>query len=122
MGCLGLYLLRVVPQSVIADQGSLYSDLGAVKETAPQTANHFKGQQTAETELPQAQRFVANRHLREFSGLFGLQKFCCTQSSERNCQGRERDPCASALMVTDFIPLGAAHSLGMSHHPYYQFT
>ncbi len=90
-------LVCICFESVIADQGSLYPDLGAVKETAPQTANHLIKQQTAETELPQAQRFVANRHLREFSGLFGLQKFCCTQSSERNCQRQERDPCAFGI-------------------------
>ncbi len=86
MDCLGLDLLQVVPQSVIADQGSFDPNLEAVKETAPQTANHLKGQQTAETELPQAQCFAANRHLREFAGLFALEKSCCTQSSERNCQ------------------------------------
>lgn len=107
MDCLGLELLQVVPQSVIADQGSFDPNLEAVKETAPQMANHLEGQQTAETELPQAQCFAANRHLREFAGLFALEKFCCTQSSERNCQRQERNPCASALMVTDFIPLGA---------------
>lgn len=66
MDCLGLDLLQVVPQTVIADQGKLYPDLEAVTETAPHKTNHIKGQETAETELPQAQRFVANRHLREF--------------------------------------------------------
>lgn len=96
-----MYLLPVVPQSVIADQGSLFPDLGAVEETAHQTAHHLKRQQTTETELSQAQRFVANKRLREFSGLFGLEKFRCIQSSERSCQRREREPCALALLVTD---------------------